>query len=114
MGVPERTERDGGLLVGERGFTLAFHFGQCSDERVPVAELGGHGVGVVFGASSEEQQHEGRSLHDGCGCRKLCRGWSCGISVLVDESATAGRFHDLEVSIWLVCSVGGDGRSLIE
>ena len=53
-------------------------------------------------------------LVTGCGCRKLCRGWSGGISVLVDESATAGRFHDLEVSIWLVCSVGGDGWSLIE
>ena len=37
-----------------------------------------------------------------CGCRKLCRGWSGGISVLVDESTTASRFHDLEVSIWLV------------
>ena len=37
-----------------------------------------------------------------CGCRKLCRWWSGGISVLVDESATAARFHDLEVSIWLV------------
>ena len=49
-----------------------------------------------------------------CGCRKLCRWWSGGISVLVDESATAGRFHDLEVSIWLVCSVGGDRWSLIE
>ena len=40
--------------------------------------------------------------------------WSGGISVLVDESATAGRSCDLEVSIWLVCSVGGDGWSLIE
>ena len=49
-----------------------------------------------------------------CGCRKLCRGWSGGISVLVDESATAGRSNDLEVPIWLVCSVGGDGWSLIE
>ena len=49
-----------------------------------------------------------------CGCRKLCRDWSGGISVLVDESTTAGRFHDLEVSIWLVCSVGGDGWSLVE
>ena len=49
-----------------------------------------------------------------CGCRKLCRGWSCGISVLVDESTTAGRSNDLEVSVWLVCSVGGDGWSLIE
>ena len=49
-----------------------------------------------------------------CGCRKLRRGWSGGISVLVDESATAGRFHDLEVSIWLVCGVGGDGWSLVE
>ena len=54
------------------------------------------------------------SIHKACGCRKPCRGWSGGISVLVDESATAGRFHDLEVSIWLVCSVGGDGWSLIE
>ena len=27
---------------------------------------------------------------------------------------SAGRSNDLEVSIWLVCSVGGDGRSLIE
>ena len=34
-----------------------------------------------------------------CGCRKLCRWWSGGISVLVDETVTAGRFHDLEVSI---------------
>ena len=49
-----------------------------------------------------------------CGCRKLCRGWSGGISVLVDESTTAGRSNDLEVSIWLVWWVGGDGWSLIE
>ena len=44
----------------------------------------------------------------------MCRWWSGGISVLVDESATAGRSNDLEVPIWLVCSVGGDGWSLIE
>ena len=44
-----------------------------------------------------------------CACRKLRRGWSGGISVLVDESATAGRSQDLEVSIWLVWWVGGDG-----
>ena len=37
-----------------------------------------------------------------CACRKLRRGWSGSISVLVDESATAGRSYDLEVSIWLV------------
>ena len=49
-----------------------------------------------------------------CGCRELCRGWSGGISVLVDESTTAGRSNDLEVSIWLVWWVGGDGWSLIE
>ena len=49
-----------------------------------------------------------------CGCRKLCRGWSGGISVLIDESVTAGRSHDLEVSIWLVWWVGGDGWSLVE
>ena len=53
-------------------------------------------------------------INDACGCRKLCRWWSGGISVLVDESATAGRSNDLEVSVWLVCSVGGDGWSLIE
>ena len=64
------------------------------------------GISVAVGA--------GRPGHPPCACRKLRRGWSGGISVLVDESATAGRFHDLEVSIWLVCSVGGDGRSLIE
>ena len=50
----------------------------------------------------------------GCGCRILCRGWSGGISVLVDESTTAGRFHGLEVPVWLVWWVGGDGWSLIE
>ena len=54
------------------------------------------------------------SLQDTRGCRKLCRGWSGGISVLVDESTTAGRSNDLEVSIWLVCRVGGNGWSLIE
>ena len=46
---------------------------------------------------------------EACGCRKLCRSWSGGISVLVDESAAAGRSNDLEVPIWLVCRVGGDG-----
>ena len=50
----------------------------------------------------------------GCGCRKLCRWWSGGISVLVDETVTAGRFQDLEVSVWLVCRVGGDGWLLVE
>ena len=55
-----------------------------------------------------------RSWALACACRKLRRGWSGGISVLVDESTTAGRSYNLEVSIWLVCSVGGDGRSLIE
>ena len=49
-----------------------------------------------------------------CGCPKPCRGWPGCISILVDQSTTAGRSHDSEVSIWLVCSVGGDGRSLIE
>ena len=34
-----------------------------------------------------------------CGCRKLCRGWSGGISVLVHESVPAGRSQDLEVSV---------------
>ena len=43
-----------------------------------------------------------------------CHGWSGGISVLVDESTTPGRSNDLEVSVWLVCSVGGNGWSLIE
>ena len=52
--------------------------------------------------------------HLACGCRKLCRGWSGGISVFVDESVTAGRFHGLEVSVWLVWWVGGDGWSLVE
>ena len=63
--------------------------------------------------STMEKQRAGPVLAP-CGCRKLCRGWSGGISVLVDESVTAGRFHDLEVSIWLVWWVGGDGWSLVE
>ena len=50
----------------------------------------------------------------GCGCRKLCRGWSGGVAVLVDESVTAGRSQDLEASVWLVWWVGGDGWSLVE
>ncbi len=32
---------------------------------------------------------------NGCGWRMLGRGWSGGISVLVDEAVTARRFHDL-------------------
>ena len=36
------------------------------------------------------------ALRRACGCRKLCRSWSGGISVLVDESVTAGRSNDLE------------------
>ena len=49
-----------------------------------------------------------------CGCRKLCRSWSGGIPGLVGESVTASRFHDLEVTVWLVWRVGGDGWSLVE
>ena len=56
----------------------------------------------------------GRAGYLPCGFRKLCRGWSGGISVLIDESVTAGCSHDLEVSIWLVWWVGGDGWSLVE
>ena len=36
-----------------------------------------------------------RQRYRPCGCGKLCRGWSCGVSVLVDESAL------------LRCSIGG-------
>ena len=55
-----------------------------------------------------------RGVKAACGCRKLCRIWSGGISVLVDESATTGRSNDLEVTVWLVWWVGGDGWSLVE
>ena len=81
--------------------------GPC-DERVDGVVVLGQLAGLVEVAEPPE------GVEGACGCRKPCRGWSGGISVLVDESATAGRFHDLEVSIWLVCSVGGDGWSLIE
>ena len=48
-----------------------------------------------------------------CGGRKLCRGWSCGVSVLVNESVAAGRLGHLEVGL---VDVGGqrEGWSLIE
>ncbi len=32
------------------------------------------------------QQGGGRA----CGARKLCRGWSCGVSVFVDEAVASG------------------------
>ena len=38
----------------------------------------------------------GRETVDGCGCRKLGRGWSGGMSVLVDESVRPCRFHEAE------------------
>ena len=71
-------------------------------------------LGLEYLASSEAifwprrgtpyETGEPPEFHDivDCACRKLRRGWSGGISVFVDESATAGRFYDLEVSIWLV------------
>ena len=34
--------------------------------------------------------------------------------MLVDESVTVGRFHGLEVIVWLVWWVGGDGWPLVE
>ena len=70
----------------------------------------GLGEDVIDGSVSDALD----PLPAACGCRKLCRWWSGGISVLVDESATAGCSNDLEVSVWLVCSVGGDGWSLVE
>jgi hypothetical protein len=33
-----------------------------------------------------------------CGCRKWCRGCSCGVSVLVYESVTSGRPGDVELA----------------
>ena len=47
-----------------------------------------------------------------CGCRKLCRGWSGGIAVLVDESVTAGRFDDLEVEVVAVRAKNPVGAQL--
>ena len=46
---------------------------------------------------------------EACGCRKLCRGWSGGISVLVDESATAGRSNDLALRVFVGLRVAGTG-----
>ena len=70
--------------------------------------IGGRSEAVIRSLLDETARGSGPST---CGCRKLCRGWSGGISVLIDESVTAGRSHDLEVSIWWV---GGDGWSLVE
>ena len=83
------------------------------DERARVEAMITAGVSVAEAARRLERDpstiHRELALNrdgaydaEACGCRKLCRGWSGGISVLVDESVTAGRFHDLEVSVWLV------------
>ena len=66
-----------------------------------------HPFGLVVVSPLTASAHDGSLAHDRplgadtdarpCGCPKSCRGWSGGISVLVDESATAGRFYDLEV-----------------
>jgi hypothetical protein len=47
-----------------------------------------------------------QNLRD-CGGRILCRGWSGGMLVLVDESVTSGRFHDLELG--RICAGGVRG-----
>ena len=82
-----------------------------------MAEINGREHRVTRRAPVEMLAEEQQRLHrlpEACGCRKLCRGWLGGISVLIDESVTAGRSHDLEASIWLVWWIGGDGWSLVE
>ena len=92
--------------VGEQPVCLACDVAlEAADDLASGLALGSAARGVVDAALVEAQA---------CGCRKLCRGWSGGISVLVDESVTAGRSQDLEVSIWLVWWVGGDGWLLVE
>ena len=47
--------------------------------------------------------------------RILCRGWSGGLSVFVDESGASGRFHGSEVaSLGAGRRVGGEWRSLVD
>jgi hypothetical protein len=46
------------------------------------------------------------SASRGCGCPKLCRGWSGCVSVLVDEAVASGRFDDT----WRHLSNGLSGR----
>ena len=73
-------------------------------------ELGGSGTPPVIDTMA--------AALDACGCRKLCRGWSGGISVLIDESVTAGGSHDLEVlkisskasMNWLACRARAPGH----
>ena len=87
--------------VGEEPVDLA-----CD---VALEAADGLGAGAALGAAARGVVDALLVDAQPCGCRKLCRGWSGGISVLVDEFATAGRSNDLEVPIWLVWRVGGDG-----
>ena len=52
-----------------------------------------------------------------CGCPKLCRGWSGGVPVFVDESVTSGGFDDSKLG-WFSAGAGlrvvSERRSLIE
>ena len=43
---------------------------------------------------------------NGCGCPKLCRGWSGCVSALLDEAVASGRFDDT----WRHLSSGLSGR----
>ena len=49
-----------------------------------------------------------------CGCRNRVVAGQAALRYSLNESATAGRSNDLEVSIWLVWWVGGDGWLLVE
>ena len=77
-------------------------------------QIGGRAPAERRGCLAPAPRALAATLVEDTSCRKLCRGWSGGISVLVDESVTAGRSQDLEVSVWLVWWVGGDGWLLVE
>ena len=71
-------------------------------------------VGAGNSVVVSDQGFRGRSY--ACGCRKLCRGWSCCALVFVDESAAAGSSDELPPWRTSVARsvLGGLWRSLFE
>ena len=82
--------------------TLLAHYQVTSARPVGARPAAAPGRQITVKAPEGHSRGKGQTRPAARPHQYECRGWSGGIAVLVDGSATADRSNDLEVSVWPV------------